>query len=260
MQIKISYKKSLEENASDYFNLAKKAKKKLEGAKETLAKWERKREDLLIKAEERKLEVQEKEVKVKRAKRWYHKFRWFKTSDEFLVVGGRDATTNEAIIKKHCEPHDLVFHTDMAGSPFFVLKTEGKEPNKATLQEVGDATCTFSRAFKLNLGSQSVFYVKPEQVTKQALPGEYLQKGSFMIYGKTNYIENHINLAVGITKDNEIMAGPEESISKHCEKFIILVQGNIKASDTAKKIQKTLGGDLDEIIRALPAGNFEIQA
>ena len=173
-------------------------------------------------------------------------------------MGGRDATTNEAMIKKHAEPHDLVFHTDMAGSPFFVIKTEGKEINEATLREVADATCTFSRAFKLNLGSQSVFYVKPDQVTKKAISGESLGKGAFMVYGKTTYVENHINLSIGITEDQDIMAGPEEAISKHCKKYVSLVQGSEKVSIIAKKIQKLIGGDLDEIIRALPAGSFSI--
>jgi hypothetical protein len=41
--------------------------------------------------------------------------------------------------------------------------------------------------------------------------------------------------------------------------MIILVQGKKKKSDIAKKIQKEIGGDLDEIISALPAGEFEIK-
>jgi hypothetical protein len=86
-------------------------------------------------------------------------------------------------------------------------------------------------------------------------------KGAFMIYGKTNYIENKVNLAIGITKDNVIMSGPVEAIKKNCEKYITLKQGNEKVSSIAKKINYKLGKnlELDEIIRALPAGNFGLK-
>ena len=86
-------------------------------------------------------------------------------------------------------------------------------------------------------------------------------KGAFMIYGKTNYIDNKINLTVGITKERAVMSGPLESIKKNCEKYLILKQGNEKVSSVAKKINYKLGKnlDLDEIIRALPAGNFKLE-
>lgn len=250
MEIEISYEKSLEENASTYFDKAKKLKKKLEGAREAVVEWENKLEKL--QKEKGKQDKVKEQAKVKTPKKWFHKFRWFYTSSGHLVVGGRDATTNEIVVKKHTEPNDLVFHTDMAGSPFFVLKTENKDIDEATLEEVGDATCTFSRAWKLNLGAQEVFYVKPEQLEKGSLP-----KGAFLVTGKTPYVKNQVNLSIGMSKDG-IMAGPEEAISKHCEKFVILVQGNEKASTTAKLIQKHIGGDLDEIIRVMPSGSFRI--
>ncbi len=81
-----------------------------------------------------------------------------------------------------------------------------------------------------------------------------------MIYGKTNYIENKINLALGLTNENAIMSGPLEAIKKHCKKYIVLVQGDEEASSIAKKIKHKLNKnlDLDDIIRALPAGNFKI--
>lgn len=255
MRVKLDFNKSVEKNAADYFEKAKKAKKKLEGSLKTKIKYE-KELDKLIKTQEVK-EKNKVEV-INRKKHWYEKFRWFYTSKGFLVVGGRDATTNEIVIKKHTDKEDLVFHTDMAGSPFFVLKTEGKKIDKETLREVGNATCTFSKAWKLGIQSQQVFYVKPEQVSKNARPGEYLSKGSFMIYGKTNYIENSVDLCVCILEDGSVMAAPENSVRAKCEKYVKLIQGRDKTSQIAKKIQKKLGGNLDDIIRALPSGGFKI--
>ena len=149
----------------------------------------------------------------------------------------------------------------MAGSPFFVIKSEGKKIPENTIKEAADAVCTFSRAWKLGLQTTDVFYVSPEQVSKKTKAGEYMGKGAFMIYGKTNYIENKINLAIGITKENAIMSGPLEAIKKNCEKYVVLKQGNEKVSAIAKKISYKLGGnlDLDEIIRSLPAGTFSFE-
>ena len=258
-RIVLDLNKSIEENASNYYEKAKKLKKKILGAEEALKKSQKKLRQLEQKKE--KLDVkEEKKTKAKqRKKEWYEKFRWFKTSDNFLVIGGRDATSNEIVIKKHTDKDDLVFHTDMAGSPFFVIKSDKKKISKSAIKEVADATCTFSRAWKLGLQTSDVFYVTPEQVSRKAKSGEYLTKGAFMIYGKTNYIENQVNLAIGITKENAIMTGPLEAIKKHCEKHLTLTQGDEKVSSIAKKISHKLEiHDLDGIIRALPAGEFKI--
>ena len=257
-RIVLHLNKSIEENASLYYEKAKKLKKKIVGVKEALEISAERLADLESKkAFEKK---KEKKLIVSRKKEWYEKFRWFLSSDNFLVLGGRDATSNEIIIKKHTDKNDLILHTDMAGSPFFVIKANNKKIPESTIKQAADATCTFSRAWKLGLQTSDVFYVNPEQVSKKAKSGEYLTKGAFMIYGKTNYIENKVNLAISITKDKAIMSGPVEAIKKNCEKYIILQQGNEKVSSVAKKINHKLGGnlDLDEIIRALPAGNFEI--
>ncbi|MBL7056215.1 DUF814 domain-containing protein [Candidatus Woesearchaeota archaeon] len=253
--------KSLEENASIYYDKAKKLKKKLVGAEEAIKKSRKKLRVLEGKKDDYDKKEEEKTKVKERKKEWYEKFRWFISSDGFLVIGGRDATSNEVVIKKHTEKEDIVFHTDIAGSPFFVVKSEKKEIPESTINEVADATCTFSRVWKLGLQSTEVFFVSPDQVSKKAQSGEYLTKGAFMIYGKTNYVNNNINLAIGKTKENGVMSGPLEAIKKHCTDYVVLEQGDEKVSSIAKKINSKLGKnlDLDEIIRALPAGNFKIK-
>jgi len=256
-RINIYLNKSIEENAGLCYEKAKKMKKKTEGAEAALEKSRK----LLKKLEkEKKIEEQKTEKKqVKKEKKWYEKFHWFISSEGFLILGGRDSTTNEILIKKHTDKNDLVLHTDLSGSPFFVIKSENKEISKATIKEAADAVLSYSKAWKMGLSTTPVFYVKPEQVSKKARPGEYLTKGAFMIYGKTEYIENKINLAIGITKGT-IMAGPVEAISKNCEKFVEVLPGREKTSAVAKKIQHKIGGDLDDIIRVLPSGGCEIKS
>ncbi|MBL7054422.1 DUF814 domain-containing protein [Candidatus Woesearchaeota archaeon] len=257
VKITLDLNKNLEGNAEVYYNKAKKIKKKLQGAKEALDRSLKEYKKLkLRKAKEEGVSEAKEKIK-ERKKEWYEKFRWFISSEGFLVIGGRDSTSNEIVIKKHTDKNDLVLHTDMAGSPFFVIKSENKKITEKTIKEAADATCSFSKAWRLGLITTSVFYVEPEQVSKKAQSGEYLTKGAFMIYGKTNYAENKINLAIGM-KEEKIMSGPIEAVKKNCEKFVEVKQGRKKTSDIAKKIQKKIGGDLDEIIRALPAGGCEI--
>ncbi|MEK6808318.1 MAG: NFACT RNA binding domain-containing protein, partial [Nanoarchaeota archaeon] len=177
----------------------------------------------------------------------------------FLVIGGRDSTTNDILIKKFTEKNDLIFHTEMAGSPFFVVRSENKEIGGKTKQETSDAVVSYSRAWKLGVTSTEVYYVSPEQLTKKAPTGEYIKKGAFMIYGKKEYITNHINLAIGITKDGKIMGAPLNAISFNCEKYVEIKQGRKKSSEIAKFIQRKIGGELDDIIRAMPSGGCEVK-
>ena len=252
--------KSIDENAAVYFEKAKKAKKKIEGAEKALNESLRKLHEFELKKEKIILEKSKLDKYKDRKHEWYEKFRWFTSSEGFLVIGGRDATSNEIVVKKHTDANDLVFHTDMAGSPFFVVKSQGRQIGEKTKEEAADATCTFSRAWKLGLQTSSVFFVNPDQVSKKTKAGEYMGKGAFMVYGKTNYISNKVNLAVGITKSQQIMSGPVDAVRANCEKYVALVQGDEKASSAAKYIQHKIGGLIDEVVRALPAGNFKISS
>jgi predicted ribosome quality control (RQC) complex YloA/Tae2 family protein len=252
VRITLDLKKSIEENAGDYFERAKKTRKKAEGAKKAVI-------DQKIKLEALKKESVKEEEKTKKAQRhnkqWYEKFRWFISSEGFLCIGGRDATTNEIVIKKYAEKNDIIFHTDMAGSPFVVLKIKDKTtpPTQISFQEAADFTAVHSKGWKLGMSTLDVFYVTPEQVTKEANSGEFLTKGAFMIRGKTSYLTPTMNYAVG-AYDGIVMGGPFDAVKKHCKEYVEISQGNEKTSDVAKIIQKKLGGDLDEIISVLPPG------
>jgi len=259
MKITLFTEKSLEQNAALYFEKAKKIAKKIEGAKHALKENKKKILELEKKRGKEIEKKQELRKAATRKKEWYEKFRWFISSEGFLCIGGRDATSNEVVIKKHTESNDLVFHTDMAGSPFFVIKTEGKTPGESTLKEVADATVTFSRAWKLGLSNSPVFWVTPEQVSKKTQSGEFMGKGAFMIYGKANYVENQLSLAMGVTDDGKIVSGPISAIKKNTSSWVEVQPGDEKASTIAKTLlHKLKAGTLDEIIRALPAGEFRI--
>ena len=60
--------------------------------------------------------------------------------------------------------------------------------------------------------------------------------------------------------DGAIMAGPVSAVKKNCSKIVVVIQGKDKTSSVAKKIRYLVGGELDDIIRALPAGGVEVKS
>jgi len=196
---------------------------------------------------------------------WYEKFRWFFTSGRKLAVGGRDAQTNSTLINHHLEDHDTVYHADLFGSPFFILKG-GSQQSEGEAREVAQATVAFSSAWKTGLGSADAYWVRPEQVKSAAPSGEYLQRGSFAVRGKKNFVtKNLVELAVGVEPGGRIVAGPEEAIRGRASRYLVLRPQREKSSDTAKRVRRELVGSdegsapgLDEVLRALPSGGGKI--
>jgi len=262
MEIEFDLKKGVDENAGHYFDLAKKAKKKLEGAKDALQKSAKDLEKLRKDEKKFLVEEEKKQIRKQRKKEWYEKFHWFISSEGYLCIGGKDATSNEVIIKKHAEKGDIVLHTDMAGSPFFVVKN-GEEATEKTIEEAAEVVAAYSRAWKLGHSTADVFHVRPEQVTKEAKSGESLQKGSFMIYGKTEYHHPRLQFAIGLVKDDkgeEVIGGPISAVKAKTSNFIKVIPGREKKSALAKKIKSKLkGGHLDDIIKFLPAGGGQLK-
>ncbi|MDG6916396.1 MAG: NFACT family protein [Nitrososphaerota archaeon] len=194
---------------------------------------------------------------------WYEKFRWFFTVEGKLAVGGRDAQTNSALLSRHLDSNDTVFHADLFGSPFFILKG-GDRQSEEEAREVAQATVAFSSAWKTGLGSADAYWVAPDQVSSAAPSGEYLPRGSFVIRGRKNFISRLIvEVAVGLDQEGRVMAGPEDSVRRRCPRYVVLRPHNEKSSETAKRVLRDLGSDsrgptLDEVQRALPAGGGKV--
>src|SRR5215213_449379 len=99
-------------------------------------------------------------VKEQISREWYERYRWFITTDGLLVIGGRDASSNSALIRKHLTEHDIVFHAEVHGSPFFIIKNAAASfaatqegTIDSSLYQVAQATISFSRAWKDGLSS-----------------------------------------------------------------------------------------------------------
>ncbi len=258
MDIELDISKSVHENAATYFEKAKKAKGKIEGVKKTLIFARKRLEELQKKKAKEDEQEQQKATRKEIKREWFEKFRWFISSEGILCIGGRDATSNDIIVKKHMDPEDLVFHTEIPGSPFFLIKQKEKKASQITIEECAMATACYSKAWKSGISIVDVFYVTPEQVALGAKSGEFMGKGAFMITGKKNFLHPKLEFAIGI-KEGKIISGAVSCVSKQAEKYFKIIQGDLKPSDAAKKLGRQLNfHEMDELIRMLPSGEIKI--
>ncbi len=213
------------------------------------------------------------------SKQWYERYRWFVTTNGYLVIGGRDSSSNSAVIRKHMTENDIVFHAEVHGSPFFLVKNARNKEDSNFLEETAQATVSFSRAWKDGLSSADAYWVFPNQVKKGAPTGQFLPKGSFVIEGKRNYCRGiEVKLSVGLfqieNKRYTIVCGPLNAIRKRSLVYASLLPGGSDPMNLAKKIKSEFVrvisefdsnlSDylkrliLDEFIRTLPSGQSKI--
>ncbi len=246
----LNLRRTLYENASEYYERGKRARQKLagvltalEGSREKLANAEQK----IQRAEEHKTEpkeVMEELVKRKvKRKEWYEKFRWFTSSDGFLVVAGKDSVSNEVLVKKYAADGDTVFHAEVSGAPFVVVKTEGKMASEQVLREASVFAASFSRAWREGAGSADVYWVKPNQLTKSGPSGEYVPHGAFAVNGKRNWMRNiPLKLAIGVVESDEIrfVGGAVKAVQAQTRNYITLVPGDKQGKEFLKWILQAL--------------------
>jgi predicted ribosome quality control (RQC) complex YloA/Tae2 family protein len=263
--IAIDSKKSIAENAEIYYERAKKAKRKIKGALIAIESTKKKLKDMENKKEIAMEKVMLPQKRVKKELKWFEKLRWFLSSDDILVVGGRDANTNEDAVKKYLDNNDIYLHADIHGAPSIVVKLQDKEVNENILKESAIFAASFSNAWSKNYGTQDVYWVHPDQVSKTPESGEFVSKGSFIIRGKKNYIRGvNLKIAIGIVnyEGPRVMAGPVDAIKKHTDNYVIIRPGYVKKEAIAKEILYKINKDnlisLDDVVRVLPSGKCEI--
>ena len=249
--------------ASAIFDRAKKAEREIGDIEEAIEGVEAK----LRKEGEKATAARPRTTALSRVKReWYEKFRWFFTTGGKLAIGGRDAQSNTTLVRRHLDSGDTVYHADLFGSPFFVLKG-GRDQTEQEVREVAKATVTFSSAWKTGLGAADAYWVTPDQVAAAGPSGEYLAHGSFAIKGKKNFVtKNPVEVAVGVDGSGRVVSGPEEAIMAVAKAHVELVPSRDKPSDTAKKVLHELlpyagqeaGIGVDDVLRMLPAGGGKI--
>lgn len=263
-RILLDFRLSAFENASRLYKRYKKSAEKAAGAKDAMEQTRRELDRLLtVGMPDLKVTMPRKRRKLK----WFERYRWFISSDDMLVIGGRDVKTNQEVVEKHMEAGDRYLHADIVGAPHVVVKAAGKEVSETTLREAAEFAEMHSRAWREGLGELDVYWVMPQQVSKRVSSGAYLPKGSYMIRGKRNFLKVPTEAAVGVVMVNGepvITCGPLSAIKKHSQTVVRVVPGGLKKSELAREVRTRLqaGGvevSLDELERALPPGKGDIK-
>ncbi len=179
-----------------------------------------------------------------RRREWYEKYHWMYTSSWLLVIGGRDAGQNESIVRKHLGADDVFMHADIHGAPVVVVKTAGREPPDQDLREAAVIAACYSKAWKGGAAAVDVYWAYGRQVSKHPPAGEYLSKGSFMVYGRRNYIRGvELRLAVGVADDGGaplVIVGPRHIVERRSIVYALLAPGDEDPSRLAKRLHRLL--------------------
>jgi predicted ribosome quality control (RQC) complex YloA/Tae2 family protein len=256
-ELDLDFRKSVEENAASYYEDSKDARKRYEGAEAAMEEKKAEMGMLETTPHEDKPVIKEKKPRKPR-KKWYERYRWFISSRRFLIVAGKDAANNERLIKSKTEQGDWVFHTDIQGSAFVVIKAksprgtkfaglpEGQMIPPEVMKEASEIAAACSKAWSKGLGNIDVYAVRPEQVSKTPPSGMSLPKGSFMIYGSRQWFRDvEVKMALGVLVDRgvqkaEAIAGPVMALRTYSKYFVTIRPGDTPAGELARKIKEAL--------------------
>jgi predicted ribosome quality control (RQC) complex YloA/Tae2 family protein len=258
----LDVRSGVEKNADRLYTEAKRIEGKKEGAEEAIAETreeleavrERKAqwsaEDADDEEEPEEIDwLSRSSIPVRRSEEWYEQFRWFHTSDGYLVIGGRNADENEALVKKYLDRGDRFFHTQAHGGPVTILKATGpSEPAKevefpeSSVREAAQFAVSYSSVWKEGRFADDAYSVDPDQVSKTPESGEFIEKGGFVIRGDRTYHRDvEVGVAVGITCEPQtrVIGGPPSAIVPRAETAVVLEPGRYAQNDMAKRIYRT---------------------
>jgi predicted ribosome quality control (RQC) complex YloA/Tae2 family protein len=276
--------KRIEEKRAGAEEAVAETREQLEAAKERREAWaadDGPAEDDGDEDEERDVDwLARSSVPLRTAEHWYERFRWFHTSDGFLVVGGRDADQNEALVKKYMEGNDRFFHTQAHGGPVTVLKATGPSESSrevafpdASLAEAAQFAVSYASDWKEGRFAGDAYEVDPSQVSKTPESGEYVEKGGFVVRGDRTYHRDvACEVAVGVRVEGEtrVIGGPPAAIEPRVATSVRLRPGRYAQNDAAKLVYREFRerftdqtfvrkvASPDRIQEFLPAGGSEI--
>lgn len=243
--VQIDISRSPEANASEYFDKAKELERKARRTRDIL-------DTKLPKKPPRKVKSENLT--------WFEKYRWFITSEGEIAIAGKDATTNERVVKKYLKNGDRYAHADIHGAPSVVVKNNGIPPSPDSMLEACCFSLAYSKAWAARVASGHSFWVESDKVSKTPNTGEFLAKGSFVIRGKRNWNKNlEIGLAIGLVDYNgaeKLMGGPVIALENRSRKYVVFKPGFTDRKEVSSILSDVFEREVSEIEKLLPNGGF----
>ena len=291
--ITLEVNKSVHQNAQRYFEDARTQRGKAKGAENALLNTRQSHAK-----EEKRIAKDVAAGKVRFAKRskrfWFEKHRWAMLPGGHLLIGGRDAKGNDAIVKKHLTSNDMYVHADLHGAPSCSLKLkdgfsaisgmsnlpegvvslqivqnlgegceDARDLDETIHAEAAQIATCWSRAWGSGRAAATAFHVRPSQVSKKTESGESLGRGSFVVRGTRNWHRDlPLEIGIGIGVINGIplpICGTPKTISEHFPRWAKISAGQEKKESVANRIAKSTGLAQDDVLSALPPGNCSVE-
>ncbi|MCR8454933.1 MAG: ribosome rescue protein RqcH [Candidatus Korarchaeota archaeon] len=249
-----NYRDTVNSLTSKLYQRIKKLEEKLMGAKEALEKsmLELQNLDMELKGIESKAACVIQEPKYE----WYHGFRWFRTSkNALLVIAGKDAQTNETLLKKYREENDLILHAEVPGGAVVLVKEGKNRAAKEDLEEAAIYAASYSKAWREGLAAVDVFYTSADLISLTPPSGTYLKKGSFIVLKKEIIKNVKLELAIGIKliKSRDIISISVQSsplsAATSLDCYCIIRPGKLDKSAVVRSIHKYL---VNRIVKETP--------
>lgn len=202
----------------------------------------------------------------RREARWFEKFRWFVSSEGALVLGGRDASSNDLLVRRHLKDGDVYVHADLHGAASVIVKrpTAPAVVTDATLREAAQWAVAFSKAWRAGLASATAFWATPDQVSKAAGSGEFVPRGAWVVRGTKHFVpEVPLELAVGTVRfdDEEFLtvAPPSAVQARGTVRFLLSPGEDRDRASREVELARELEMPRSRLQALLPAGGLAVR-
>jgi len=185
----------------------------------------------------------------------YKNYRWFFTSNNVLVIGGKSEEQNEIAIKHFLKPNYTVMHTSAPGSPFMIIQSDN--PTKKDLEETAIFTGCFSKQWKKGNKKIDIDIFKGKQIYKT----KSMKTGTFGVKGKKETMRIKPELILVIQK-GKFRAVPNPNGES---KLAIIKQGKMNKEEAVDKIAKIIQNKFnfpvhkEELMQAIPSSNLSVK-
>ncbi|VDM35215.1 unnamed protein product [Hydatigera taeniaeformis] len=85
--------------------------------------------------------------------RRFEKFHWFISSDNYLVLAGRDDVQNETLFKRYFRQHDIYVHADIHGASSVIVKARTLQPCEKSSEGKAKVVVKEKACFKMFITS-----------------------------------------------------------------------------------------------------------
>lgn len=252
LEVTLYLNTTVDQNANRLYDEAKRLAHKAAGAKEAEAQ-----------TRAQPVEIPERSNdKHESPSLWFERYRWFIASSGNIVVAGKDAHSNEVVVRRYLKDNDVFCHADLTGAPAVVVKHQELEVGENAAQEGCLYSLAYSKAWGARVASGHTYWTTADQVSKSPVSGEFVAKGAFIIRGQRHWHRNQpVEAGIGWTKvegADKLMGGPVPAVEARCEKFIILRPGFLERKVVAQVLAKALEAPIDTLERVLPPGPCDL--